>query len=299
MKKWMLYFSRKKSSGIFVPNGNGGFKEYTRPIEGNGSINAIQRHFGYSDEMVFTHFGFDAPQLPISTILIEFFTRNIICVIADRRLSTITKKMVDKAMESFDEEREYSDENINDNLEEGIEARSLSLDFLSRVLEISNPQANGPCYVPKLEIYLYFINGILVSFKWDNPLLPSAKELKKMNPNLFSSLSKVSALYWKDNYDQIYKEVNQQCTALYSLPKALSNPHINLHRTETGGINFHMLLVCHHNKFITQAELEELNHGRYTKIPVFGNNIIKYKLGNFYYYFNEHGNLLKTSSLLD
>ncbi|MGH1337295.1 MAG: hypothetical protein ACRBFS_14320 [Aureispira sp.] len=53
MKKWMPFFNRKRSSSLFIPDKKGGFIEYTEPVEGNGSISAIEKHFGYANESTF------------------------------------------------------------------------------------------------------------------------------------------------------------------------------------------------------------------------------------------------------
>lgn len=142
----------------------------------------------------------------------------------------------------------------------------MKVDYLSKVLNIKDPQPDGILYVERLGLNFFFIDGLLVDFQSSDGLNEWAKHFKQLNPRYFEHYVKHARMYWGNSLNKIINEVNKQFQAFSYIPGGANNQHIELHKNSNGTINFYMLMVCHYGTPITAGQLEDLNYGRYTKI---------------------------------
>src|SRR5882762_8725220 len=89
----------KKSSGIFIPYGNG-FVELTDTVE-NTSLNGIAQHLGYQIEQIYVYFGDFSDKNKIKQVVLEVFSKNIIYVYTDHTLTEINSKDVDYFLRDY------------------------------------------------------------------------------------------------------------------------------------------------------------------------------------------------------
>lgn len=293
----MSFLSKRKSSGIFIPSVNG-YVEYQGEM-GNGSINDIGNHLGYNNDQTYTTVGKIDKTEKIKAVIFEIFTRNVVFILVDTKVTFITDKDVQKHLGDFSVNKEFTSLRINNTLSEGIENETLNIEFLSRVLNLKDAAPNGMFYSEKIKTYLYFTNGILTNFQYDDGLFPWAKHLQKVNKTVYKKLADLANKYWPDNPFQAQKEINIQCEAWASIPDAYGNEYLHLHGTENGGANLHMLRVCHYGFSINLEQFMELNHGRYLLIrEEQESNSVCYKCGLFLYIFNLTSGELLTSFVL-
>jgi len=290
MKNWLSFLKSKKSSGIFIPNGNK-YIELTDEIS-KRSINEITKYLGYEPIEAHTYFGDFNPKSIVQQVVLEGFTENIIFVIAKDSIKSLAPKEVVKFMRNFKPEEEYDMINIKDVLLEGIEEKNLKLEFLSRVLNFDIDSQNGIYWIQKLGVKLSFIDGVLAGFQLDNELREWARHFQNINPDLVADYARVSKMFWGDDYDMIFDEVNLQFEALANIPEGLNNKFIPLHKNKYGTIDLFMLIVCHYGQRVNLDQFETLNKGRYVKIISLSQNTKIRSMGNFKYEFDESGILI-------
>ena len=286
----MAYFSRE-SSGIFIPNGKA-FKEFKGDI-GNGSINGIIEAMGYNKDEAYSYLCPSNDNEKIVNVIFEIFTRNIIFLNTDKKHTFVTEKDVAKALREFSVVKQYESITARDLLTQGIENETLSIEFLSEVFKIKNPSPNGMFYAEHFKIYLYFTDGFLTNYQYDDGLFPWAKHLKQVNSTVYGAIEETANQYWKNDLFQIQKEINLQCEGWGSVPGARGNEFTKYHLQPNGSVNFHMIRVCHYSLPISESQFMEINHGRYSEAVESSNDESKcYKCGMFKYIFSNEGDLL-------
>ena len=275
------------SSGIFTPKGN----EFIE-LEGDfleKSINQVSEHLGYNYEMFSTYFSTENED--IYSVVFEQFTTNIIYVRTKKTVTKLSKNTVNKYLKDFDFDFIYSAYNVNDILKDGIENRSLSSEFLCRVLGLPEITNNGIANCEKFGLYLHFIDGLLVDFQSADGLNEWAKEWKNINPHFIEEYEKEAKRYWGNNTQKIIAEINIQADAYSDVPSALQNTYLSLHKNSFGNYNFFNLLIAHYDKQVSIDEFKSVNHGRFEVLKS-SNDIKRLKVGKFIYEFSEDGNIL-------
>jgi hypothetical protein len=285
----MSIFGRT-STGVFIPSENGGYDEAVGAPE-NASLNALMWHFGYDTSQVEIVFTTDRKS-KVSNIALEVFTRNVVFVQTDKKTTFITERDIKKVLGDFSVTKHYESMKIKDVLEAGIEAESMSVEFLSKVLNMSNLSRNGMFYSNKIKTYLYFTNGILTNFQYDDGFSHWAKHLQKVNNTVYDRISKGAYKYRAGDDFQLQKEINVQCEAWGAIPAAFGNEFIPLHTYEYGWVNLHMIRVTHYGYPITLKGFQELNLGRYEVISGDDTGDVVLRLNRFDYRFANDGQLI-------
>ena len=280
-------FRKKQSTGTFIHDGQGSFKEFTDT--NYTTFDELAERLGYTGESLYAYIPRDfQPNQAIQLVILEAFTQNIVCVKTLKSVVRVTHSMIDKVMQGFSVADEYSSVVVNDILNRGIEKKSLSTEFLAKVLNIQEPSPNGVFYTDQLGLYLYFNGGVLTDFSPSDGLNQWAKHWNSLNPDFIAKYEEVARLYWGDNRGKIIEEINVQAEALANVPDALDSEYADLHRTEHGTVNWFMLLASHYAMPITLPLFLDINHGRYEPLS---DELPVYQLGNFVYRFDESGNL--------
>lgn len=282
----MSFFNKCKSSGVFLPSGDG-FVEYKGAI-GNGSIISITEALGYHTDQLHTEMFSNYVKPKIYAVSFEVFTRNIAFVLTDSSVTYLTSKDVTKYIKGFSATKEFNALRTHDILSEGVENGSLTSAFLSKALKLSDISSNGMFFSEKIKTYLHFTDGILTNFQVDDGYMPYARHIREVNKTIFNWISELAFKYWPDDDFNAKKEINIQCDAWSAIPHAFGNEFIDLHRTENGGANLHMIRVCHYGYPINLKQFIEINHGRFVEenetLRDFSGTILL--LGNFRYYFD-------------
>jgi len=289
-----FFSSKKESSGIFVPAENG-FRELT---DGPGapSVNEMAVYFGYEPDQVHFYIGRAwTPESAIQTVIFEVFTDKIVYVATHKSVTLLTHSMLNTFLRGFNVLEEFDDVTANEILTAGIENKSLTVKFLSKVLNLQDTEPNGVFYSSRLAMYLYFNAGVLTDFQPADGLTHWAKHLKQLNPGMVSDYEQVARKYWGDNYPKIINEINIQSDALFDTPNSVNNAFVSLHRGEQGTVNYKMLLVCHYDQPMTLEEFLGVNHGRCKPLWVDGRH--RYQLGQFSYAFSEQGDLIHKNQI--
>ena len=279
-----IFGRNKKSSGVFIPK-NLEYIELTDDIAFK-SINGITEHLGYHSDQAHGYFDLAEEDSGITNVIVEIFSNNIIFILTKDTVTKLKKSTVDRYMRNFNLNKVFNSYITESILEDGVENSSLKIDFLSKVLNIEEPEQDGMFYAASIEYYLFFVNGILVSFQSADGLNEPAKDWKQSSPVFFRDLEKVTKLYWGNNLSSVINEINLQAEAYTNVPFIMKNGFLELHKTKHGTINFVMLLVCHYSYKISFEDFAIINHGRYFKLDT-----DKYLVDRFIYEFDQFGNL--------
>ncbi len=286
----LFSFSQKKSSGIFIPDGDG-YKELTDSIEDN-SINGISIHLGYNPDQIRIVFGDFDLNYDVQTVVIEIFSCNIVFVFTKgSSVVKLNKKKVDYFLRNFKFSEEFDSLNTAEILQTGIDNKSLNIEFLSRVLSLNDTKPTGIFYAKSLDLYLSFKDGFLTGFQTGDGLNMWAKKWEQLNPEIISNLERLARKFWGANQNKILNEINVQSEALAGIPDGFKNEFLQLHQTDYGTYNFLMLLVCHYERKISLLEFLDINHGRYQDLTE-SNSIKKFGLDRFTYEFSLDGSLI-------
>jgi hypothetical protein len=225
---------------------------------------------------------------------LELFTRNVVFLGTKKEVLSIEPSKLAHFLRNLDDREMYDSYNVNSTLRAGVQNKTLSHEFLGRVLNMSGVERDGVFYSDKLGLYLYFSEGMLTDFQASDGLNEWAKHWKQLNPRIIDAYESEAKRYWGDNLKQVLHEVNTQANALAGIPNAMSNEFIPLHTDGRGLVNFHMLLVCHYEHEITLADYLILNHGRYEKLlNKSPDELSFYRLGRFDYLFGSDGDLIQ------
>lgn len=280
----LSYFKKRTTSGVFVPS-NKGFEEYRGETE-NGSINDIIISLGYNTDQIYSPFMVTDFNKSIYSIHFEIFTRNIVFVLTNKKTTFITSKDIKKHLGDFSVRKYFDSLKVSDVLTDGVDNCSLSIEFMAKNLNLKNVSNNGVFYSDRIKSYLYFTNGSLTDFQFNDGFFPWAKHLKEVNPTVYNWLSDLAIKYWPHDDFQAKKEINIQAEAWSNIPNAFGNEFVPLHLTENGGANLHMIRVCHYGYPINVSQFKEINHGRYTIVDDSLNADYKLiKCGKFLYTF--------------
>lgn len=288
----MSYFNKKTSSGVFV-KGKAGFIEY-KGSRADGSVNSTIYALGYHPDQIYTVYGTVGKKDLIFAVALEIFSRNVIFVLTNEKKTFLLEKEVNKFLKNLSVRKEFDNLRVNDELIQGVDNGTLSIDFLAKVLNLRNVSRFGMFYSDQIKTYLYFTDGILTDFHFDDGLFPYAKHLEAVNKTVFNYISSLAYKYWPANDFNAQREINIQCEAWANIPEAFGNEFISLHRTENGGANLHMIRVCHYGYPIDNEQFCIINHGRYQVLEQTDNDYIIYTCGNYKYEFD-----LKSGLLID
>jgi len=284
-----MYSFGRKSSGVFIPSAKGGFDE-AKDVPENHSIHMLTTHFGYNNSQIEIIFSTER-NVKVSNIALEVFTRNVVYAMTDKKTTFITERDIKKTMGDFSVPKYYDSIRIKEILEEGIESESFTVEFLARVLNMKNLSRNGMFYSNKIKTYLYFTNGILSNFQYDDGLAHYARHLQKANKTVFDQISKGAIQYRADDDFLKQKEINIQAEAWAAIPNAFGNEYIPLHTYQDGFVNLHMIRVTHYKHPITLSGFMELNHGRFQVVRHDEQETVL-QLNRFRYRFSIGGQLL-------
>lgn len=284
----MSYFN-KASTDIFIPDGNG-FRQ--APPEMSGlSFNDCMTFLGYHRDQVMILYSSQSDK--ITNIAFEIFTRNIVFIRTNKKITFIADRDLKKALTGFSVAKYYTSGEIKNILESGIENESLSVDYLASVLKLTNVSRNGMFYASRIKTYLYFTNGLLSNFLYDDGFSTRAKELKQVNKTVYDILAQAAYKYRSGDDFGAQKEINIQSEAWAAIPNAFGNEFIPLHTYNDGLVNLHMIRVCHYGHPITRLAFQEINYGRYQVISNNGSGDVVLRLGHFDYRFSINGDLIE------
>lgn len=286
-----LFGSSKKSSGIFVPHGNG-FRELTDTIE-NKSINGIAEYLGYNTNEFHTFIGNWNATNEIQTIVTKIFTTEILFLITLDSITEMPKSAVDQFMMNFNFNNEYDSLNVKAMLTEGIENKSLKLEYLAQVLGFDPQELDGGgiIFSEKLNLYLYFSNGLLVDFSSGDGFNEGARFFQSLNPGLFEDYVSAAEHVWGEDTQSVKRMLNIQSECMTKTPEGFNNSLVEKHRGYLGTINFRMLLVCHYKHPIGIEEFQFITKGQSTQVAAVGDPRFWYN--NFLISFDGNGNLIE------
>lgn len=282
---------KKESSGMFIPDGSN-FVELTN-IE-KTSINDISKHLGYNIDMIHTYMGIDYdPNSDIQAVAMEIFTNNIVFIFTSKEITDLSHSKVKDFLKSYNLNDEFDATTTEGILEDGINNESFTCEYLSKVLNLNDVVENGVLTSEKLELNLYFKNGMLESFQSIDGLNHWAKDWKNQSPHFYEAYKKEAEHFWgKNKVKEVTDEINIQADSYANVPASLKNPYCDLHKSIFNNINFANLIVAHHGEPIELDKFLKINHGRY---QVVGKN--QYQVGRFVYGFSEDGTFMNATQL--
>jgi hypothetical protein len=271
-----------------------GFKLVT-DMPANASINMMTEHLGHTITNVFTFWHDYNESYNIQFVALEIFSRNIVYVATKNDVYNLDSNKVARFIKNLDDADIYDSYDVKDRLSKGIEQKTLSKDFLSKVLELNDIDNNGVFYSSKLDVYLYLSDGLLVDFQVADGLDIWAKRWKQIRPDLLAQYQETALYYWGNDHKAILNEINKQADAWANTPQAMHNEFIDLHRNQFGAVNFQMLLVCHYGKKVSLKDFLIINRGRYRRLPNTPDGDLVYESGGFLYNFDVDNTLLSVS----
>lgn len=242
-----------------------------------GSINDCIEKIGFPTNHIYTIHSFNSNK--ISALGFKTLTKNPEFVLAENKCK-ISYSDVSKAIKGIDWDFEYSDLNVEDILQEGIDYENFDLHFVKSILDLTK-EDKDLYKSQKLGLYLQFENGILIGFtssEWENS---STKWLKDINQNMVENMVREAKKHQRNEIEAM-QEVNNQTKALMNVPEAMKNEFLSLHKNEYGNYNFYNLVIAHYTQECNQDDFLFMNKGRYKKINdrTFGVGNFKYEFGN-------------------
>lgn len=274
--------SKKRKTGTYKVIGET-IEEYEVLPEG-GSMNSISMDLGYHPDQIHIVMTFDSKIT--SNIGVKIFTKEPVFVMTENKVKDIKLSKVHSELNKVDWSFEYSSSNIEDILEQGVENKSLTLDYLKSVTQLSLKE--DEIYLAKeLDLYLQFEDNILILFTSTDGLNSAAKRLKKINIEMFESMLNEAQSYHESLGDAI-EEVNCQCSALQTIPEAMNNEFLDIHINAFGNYNFYNLYAAHYatESDISKDEFLLVNKGRGMVLTDY-----KFIIDGFSYQFDEDGYL--------
>jgi len=242
-----------------------------------GSINNCIEKIGFPTNHIYTIHSFDSDK--ISVLGFITLTKSLVFVLAENK-SKISFSDVSRAVEGIDWGHEYSDLNVEDILQEGIEYDNFDLDFVKSILDLAKKD-KGLYKSQELGLYLQFEKGVLIAFtssEWENS---STKWLKDLNHKMVKCMV-IEAKQYQRNEIEAMQEVNNQTKALMNVPEAMKNEFLTLHKNENGNFNFYNLVIAHYTQDCNQVDFLFMNKGRYKKTDE-----RTFKIGKFKYEFGK------------
>lgn len=286
-----LFGPSKKSTGIYVPHGNG-FRELTDQIE-NKSINGIAEYLGYNTNQIHTFIGNWNQKNEIQNVVTKIFTTEILFIITLDSVMQLQKHSVDKFMAGFHFQNEYDSLNVKTILTDAIEDKALTLEFLAQVLGFDPGELGGGgiIFSKTLDLYLYFSNNLLVDFSSSDGFNESARYLREANPGAFQDYVSAAEHAWGKDVQSVKRMINIQSECLTNTPEGFHNKFAEKHRGHLNTINFRMLLVCHYKHPIGVDEFEFITKGQSTQVQAEGTKRFWYK--KFLISFDKVGSLVE------
>jgi len=282
-------------SNVFVPTADG-FTIKDINVE-KKSINNICQFLGYNSDQIHTYMDYEKLDGNVTAVIYKVFTETIICVITNDKITTLSKNQVNNYLVNFNLKDEYDSYDIESNLTNGINNRSLSSKFCSDIFSNSRIESNSTVIVPQIGYELQFSNGYLSKFNSSDGLNKWSKQWKESSPEFYNSYEQSARKHWGNEKSKILNEINIQADAYSRTPEASGNDYIKFHQSTEGTINFKMLMVAHYDELIKLREFKEINHGRYILLDEFKEGNYKrttYQVNGAYFTFGEDGSLVNT-----
>ncbi|WP_235294906.1 hypothetical protein [Portibacter lacus] len=254
-------------------------------MPGSGSINDIIQSLGWSRNEIHVVHLFDSD-------IFEFIGFKILSkkpIFAQTRdgVKNLHFSVLNTTIEKIDWKTEYSADNVDDILNEGILNGDLKLEFLQKVILLTKISSHK-YYCSELEMSFIFRDEKLIQFEHIEHLESSTKWLRSLNTDMYEGMVKEAEIYQKSKKD-VANEVNKQSEALILIPKAVENEYIKLHRTKIGNTSFYNLRAAHYLPPLDKNEFLKVNSGRFKEIDKNTFNVDK-----FLYFFNEQDTLYKS-----
>lgn len=293
----LIFSTISYASGIktFVPKGNG-YVPVEIKVE-KKSMNNICKYLGYNSEQFYSYNDFYHKESKVISIAFKVFTDDIICIITEDTVDSITQKDVDKYLLNFNLSDEFDSYDIESALEDGVKYKSLTKKFLSEIFNKSLSLNENSFIAMKIGYELHFENEILTNYNTSDGLNKWAKGWKNEMLERYKKYYKVASLY-NDNQMDIINEINIQADAFSRIPYGVQNEYIKFHMTDEGTVNYKMLLVAHYKVKINLQEFKAINNGRYKLSNEFndqdGYKRTTYRVNNGLYTFDENGKLVNT-----
>ncbi|MCO5725531.1 hypothetical protein [Robiginitalea marina] len=280
---------------VFIPDGNGYVKT---DINTDGiSINNIGELLGYNTSQFSAHFKFDDHS--IQGILFKVFTTEIICVITDDGVNKLTQSLVDDYLKDFEFNEYYDGYKIESELEEAVEKKLLSLEYLNEIFDKNLTDINGSFVAEKIGYRLFFKDGWLNDFATSDGLNKWAKSWKNNQQELYGKYLVSASIRFGGDQELVNYYINTQAKAFTQLPNGFRNEYVQLYKNqEYGTYNFKMIAVAHYNEKMTLNEFKILNKDEYEIDSEFnspdGYRRTTYRLLNTLYTFDQDGNLINS-----
>lgn len=245
----------------------------------NGSINAITKSLGFNNSQAHSILLFDSKV--ISGIIVKVFTKEILFILTEEGISSLNNSTLQSEIKNIDWDEEYSSYSIEGILSDGIDNKEFTYDFLNSVIELDQ-KSDSIYYSINLDLLLYFENDYLIKYSSADGYNAEAKEFKSSNPKYFDAVLS-EAKSFQVSKSNVINEVNHQFKALFSIPNALRNEHLEDYKNELGNYNFFNLWVANYGS-TSLSEFLNINKGRYIKLS---DNLIK--VNNTTFEFSEDG----------
>jgi hypothetical protein len=159
-------FENKESSRVFVPSGDT-FIEVTGKIEETStdgiSFRGISLHLGYHPDQLRGYFGQYDIEFDIQQVVFEIFTDRIVFALTKSTVDHVDQKKLNYFLKDFKQEGSIT---ARGTLLSGVDNKSLSIEFLTRVLNLDKGEGDGGIiFCKKLGLMLYFADGHLTDFQ--------------------------------------------------------------------------------------------------------------------------------------
>jgi len=261
------------------------------------SINDICNFLGYNSDQFYTYLDLDIKDSKVFIVVFKVFTDDIICVITEDNINSISKTDVQKFLVNFNLKEELGSYEIESILSNGVKNKSLTKEFLSEIFNHNFKSDDETIIAIEIGYELHFLNGILTKYYTTDGLNKWARMWKNELPSTFRKYLNSAKMY-SDNQIDIINEINVQADAFSKTPYGVLNEYIKFHSNSDGTINYKMLIVAHYNEVITLSQFKKINIGRYRLTTEF-NDTDNYKRTTFrvnkgLYTFDEKGKLVNT-----
>jgi len=280
----------------FIPKEDGYVLKEINIEDNKKTINNICNYLGYNSEQYYMYYDYDLKDNAILFVIFKAFTSDIICILTDESINTLSQKNVDSYLVNYDLSKDFNSYDIENKLKDGVKNKSLSKEFLSDVF--NNPISDNDSFVAvEIGYELHFKNGVLTSYNPSDGLNKWAKSWKNEMPERYRKYYNEASRY-QTNETDILKELNAQADAFANTPDGVMNEYIKFHTNNSGIVNYKMLLVAHYNQTMNIDEFKLINKGRYELSNEFNDQDnykrTTYRVNKGLYTFDEKGKLINS-----
>jgi hypothetical protein len=179
----------------------------------------------------------------------------VLFVLTEKQVKKIRTSQVDRLLTKIDWAFENSPYNIEDLLDQAIEAESWSVNYMKKIFTDLDPVEDQVYHSQPNGLYLIIKDGRLIDYASADGLDTWGKELHELNPGMVNGWLGEGFLLHGD-HEKAINYVNLQANAWASLPDSLNNEHVPAYTRKDSTVDFFMILAAEVKMSVSLADFQ-------------------------------------------